>query len=60
MRGSPAAGLAGFGGGLLYDTLMEQSTDEASVSHPLIADAFKYPDDYSSATYRLDPRAQMA
>ncbi len=60
VRGTAAAGLAvqGFGGGLLYDTLMEQSTDEPSVSHPLIADAYKYPDDYSSATYRLDPRAK--
>ena len=47
-----------FGGGLLYDTLMEQATDEGSVSHPLIADAYKYPADYSSATYRLDPRAK--
>ncbi|AEH84564.1 extracellular solute-binding protein [Mesorhizobium opportunistum] len=58
VQGSPAAGLVGFGGGLLYDTLMEQATDEGSVSHPLIADAYKYPDDYSSATYRLDPRAK--
>ena len=42
-RASPAAGFAAFGGGLLYDTLMEQSTDEPSISHPLIADAYKYP-----------------
>ncbi|QPC89168.1 extracellular solute-binding protein [Mesorhizobium sp. INR15] len=58
VQGSPAAGLVGFGGGLLYDTLMEQASDEGSTSHPLIADAFKYPADYSSATYRLDPRAK--
>jgi microcin C transport system substrate-binding protein len=58
VQGSPAAGLAGFGGGLLYDTLMDQATDEGSVSHPLVADAYKYPSDYSSATYRLDPRAK--
>ena len=58
VQGSPAAGLVGFGGGLLYDTLMEQATDEGSTSHPLIADAYKYPADYSSATYRLDPRAK--
>lgn len=58
VRGTPAAGLAPFGGGLLYDTLMEQSIDEPSVSHPLLAEAYKYPDDYSSATYRLDPRAK--
>ncbi|MBZ9732040.1 extracellular solute-binding protein [Mesorhizobium sp. CA9] len=58
VQGSPAAGFADFGGSLLYDTLMEQATDEGSVSHPLIADAFKYPADFSSATYRLDPRAK--
>lgn len=58
VQGSPAAGFAQFGGGLLYDTLMEQATDEGSTSHPLIADAYKYPADYSSATYRLDPRAK--
>src|SRR4051794_9164079 len=58
VQGSPAAGFAAFGGGLLYDTLMEQATDEASVSHSLIADAYKYPDDFSSATYRIDQRAR--
>jgi microcin C transport system substrate-binding protein len=58
VQGSAAAGFVEFGGGLNYDTLMEQSTDEPSVSHPLIADAFKFPDDYSSATYRIDPRAK--
>ncbi|WP_292323427.1 extracellular solute-binding protein [Mesorhizobium sp.] len=58
VQGSPAAGFAPFGGGLLYDTLMEQAQDEGSVSHPLIAEAYKYPADYSSATYRLDPRAK--
>ncbi|TIV08919.1 MAG: ABC transporter substrate-binding protein, partial [Mesorhizobium sp.] len=45
VQGSPAAGLVGFGGGLLYDTLMDQATDEGSVSHPLVADAYKYPSD---------------
>jgi microcin C transport system substrate-binding protein len=58
VQGSPAAGFSGFGGGLLYDTLMEQATDEGSVSHPLLAEAYKYPDDYSSATYRLNPAAR--
>lgn len=56
-RGTPAAGLAGFTGGILYDTLMEQATDEPSTSHALLAEAFSYPDDYSSATYRLNPNA---
>lgn len=58
VQGAPAAGFAPFGGGLLYETLMEQSLDEPNVSHAMIADAFKYPDDFSSATYRLDPRAK--
>ena len=58
VQGSPAAGFSYFGGGLLYDTLMEDATDEGSVGHPLIADAYKFPDDYSSVTYRLDPRAK--
>lgn len=56
--GTKAAGFSDFGGGLLYETLMEQSLDEPNVSHAMIADAFKYPDDFSSATYRLDPRAK--
>ena len=57
-RGTAAAGFAPFGGGLLYETLMSQATDEPGTSHPLIAEAFRYPDDYSSATYRIDPRAK--
>lgn len=58
VQGSSAAGFSQFGGGLLYDTLMEQSMDEGSVSHPLVAEAYKYPPDYSSATYRLNPAAR--
>nr|WP_159588389.1 extracellular solute-binding protein [Chelativorans xinjiangense] len=56
VRGTPTAGLTFFGG-ILWETLMQQSPDEPSTSHPLIAEAFKYPEDYSSATYRLDPDA---
>ncbi|WP_425419826.1 extracellular solute-binding protein [Oricola indica] len=58
IRGTPAAGFARFGGGLLYDTLMEQATDEPSTSHALVAEAYSNPDDYSSATYRLNPKAR--
>ena len=57
VRGTAAAGLSGFGG-ILYDTLMQQSTDSPGTSHGLVADAFKYPDDYSSATYRINPEAR--
>ncbi|MEP9386605.1 extracellular solute-binding protein [Mesorhizobium sp. KR9-304] len=54
--GTAAAGL-NYQGGLLWDTLMAKSTDEGSVSHPLIAEAYKHPADFSSATYRLNPNA---
>ncbi|MEQ1955765.1 extracellular solute-binding protein [Mesorhizobium sp. CN2-181] len=57
VSGTPAAGIGSYGG-LLYDTLMVQSIDEPSTSYPMIAEAFKYPDDYSSATYRINPRAR--
>jgi len=57
IRGSPAAGL-GQTGGLLYDRLMMQSLDEPGVAHPLIAEALKYPADYSSVTYRLNANAK--
>jgi microcin C transport system substrate-binding protein len=57
VRGTSAAGLGQFGG-LLWDTLMQQSPDEAGTSHALIAEAFAYPDDYSSAIYRLNPDAR--
>ncbi len=59
VRGTAAAGLAGFTGGLLYDTLMQQSISEPSTSYPMIAEAFKYPADYSSATYRINPQAKF-
>jgi len=57
VRGTAAAGL-NFFGGILWDTLMQQSLADPGTSHGLIADAFKYPDDYSSATYRVDTRAR--
>ncbi len=59
IRGTSAVGLAGFGGGLLYDTLMAQAIDEPSTSHPLVAAAFTYPDDYSFVIYRLNPAARF-
>ncbi|WP_422570286.1 extracellular solute-binding protein [Antarcticirhabdus aurantiaca] len=59
VRGTPAAGFAAFGGGLIYDTLMTQATDEPSVSHALIAEAARWPADFSSVTFRLDPDARF-
>ncbi|MBC8130604.1 MAG: ABC transporter substrate-binding protein [Rhizobiaceae bacterium] len=58
VRGTPAAGFVAFGGGLAYDTLMEQSLDEPGVSHGLIAEAIRFPPDYSSVSFRLDPAAK--
>lgn len=58
VRGTSAAGLSGFGGDHLHESLMQQSPDEPGTSHGLIAEAFTYPDDYSSATYRLNPEAK--
>ena len=57
MRGTAAAGLSEFGG-VLWETLMQQSTDEAGTSHVLVAEAFRFPEDYPSATYRLNPDAR--
>lgn len=58
IRGTSAAGLGAFGGGLLYDTLRDQAIDEPSASHPLLSEAYTYPDDYSFAIYRLNPAAK--
>ncbi|WP_246160127.1 extracellular solute-binding protein [Aureimonas fodinaquatilis] len=58
LRGTAAAGFAAFGGGLAYDTLMDQALDEPGVSHGLIAEAMQYPADYSSVSFRLDPDAR--
>jgi microcin C transport system substrate-binding protein len=59
VRGTAAAGFVQFTGGLAYDTLMQQSIAEPSTSYPLIAEALKYPADYSSVTYRLNPNAKF-
>jgi microcin C transport system substrate-binding protein len=47
-RGEVAVGL-----GLIYDTLMTSSLDELSTEYGLIAEGLKFPDDYSSVTYKL-------
>ena len=57
VRGRPAAGL-NYQGGLLYDSLFEQSIDQSSASYGLIAEAFRFADDYSWAIYRLRPDAK--
>lgn len=55
--GVPAGGLVPFGGGILYDTLMDQSLDEGGVSHGALAEATQYPQDYSWVKFRLRKEA---
>lgn len=52
-KGEPAGGL-----GLVYETLMTPSADEVLVSYGLLAEAMKFPADYSSVTFRLNPKAK--
>jgi microcin C transport system substrate-binding protein len=44
--------------GLVFDTLMSASLDEAAAEYGLLADAARFPSDVSSATYRLRPQAK--
>lgn len=53
VRGELAAGIS-----LIYDTLMTNSLDEPSAEYGLIAEALRYPSDYSQVTFRLNPEAR--
>jgi len=44
--------------GLIYDTLMTSSLDEVGTEYGLLAEAVRYPPDFSSVTYRLRPEAR--
>ncbi|MDM7849700.1 extracellular solute-binding protein [Pseudochrobactrum kiredjianiae] len=57
VQGVAAAGLANFGGGMLYDTLMDQSMDQSSTTYGMIAEAMQFPDDFSWVKFRLNPKA---
>jgi microcin C transport system substrate-binding protein len=46
-------GVAAAGTELIYDTLLTSALDEVSTEYGLLAEAVSYPDDFSSATYRL-------
>jgi microcin C transport system substrate-binding protein len=52
-RGEVAAGI-----GNIYDTLMTASMDEISAEYGLLAEAMKYPADYSSVTFKLRDNAR--
>ncbi|MEO5806384.1 extracellular solute-binding protein [Devosia sp.] len=44
--------------GLIYETLMTPSQDEVLTDYGLLAEAMKYPADYSSVTFRMNPKAK--
>lgn len=44
--------------GLVYETLTTSSLDEPSAAYGLLAEAFTYPEDFSSVTFRLRPDAK--
>jgi microcin C transport system substrate-binding protein len=43
---------------LIYETLLTPSLDEVSAEYGLLAEALTYPDDFSSASYRLRAEAK--
>lgn len=53
VKGTPEQGL-----GLIYETLTTSALDEPSASYGLLAEAFAYPEDFSSVTFRLRPEAR--
>lgn len=55
ITGEVAAGV----GALVYDTLMATSLDEPSTEYGLVAEWVAYPDDYSSATFKLREEARF-
>jgi microcin C transport system substrate-binding protein len=54
----PAKGVVAAGLGNLYQSLMASSQDEPSSMYGEIAEAVRYPADFSSVTYRLNPKAR--
>ncbi len=55
VKGETAVGLA-----LVFDTLMKRADDEISTAYGLLAESVSYPNDISSATFRLRPEAKWA
>lgn len=54
IKGNPAQGL-----GLTHATLMDSSLDEVGVAYGLAASHAAHPEDFSSVTFTLDPRARF-
>jgi microcin C transport system substrate-binding protein len=55
-----ARGEVGAGLGTVFDTLLTPALDELSSSYGLLAESLKYPDDLTSATFRLRAEAKWA
>ena len=55
-KGEAPAGVAS----LVFDTLLKSAEDEVTASYGLLAESVSYPDDFSSATFRLRPEAKWA
>ena len=55
-----ARGEVGAGLGTVFDTLLTPALDELSSSYGLLAEGVKYPDDLTSATFRLRAEAKWA
>ena len=55
LKGNPDIGLP-----MVFDTLMKSSNDEIAASYGLLAEGVTYPDDISSATFRLRAEAKWA
>ena len=53
-KGIKAAGI-----GMIFDTLMTPSPDEPSTNYGLIAECVTFPEDFSSATFKLRPEAKF-
>jgi len=53
IKGALATGIT-----LIYETLLTSSQDEVSTEYGLLAEAISYPEDFSSATYRLRAEAK--
>jgi len=59
IKGSPAAGMAFLGQSLIYDSLMEQSNDEAFSMYGLLAETIEYDTtDKSWVAFNINPAAQ--
>ncbi len=56
----PYGGNKAIGLGLVFETLMTSSEDEINAMYGLLAEAFRYPEDISSVTYRLNPDAKFS